>query len=193
VKHDKPVGEVAGWRHLDTAYPFVTPWLTIREDRVDIEDGEHIRFAYRVSKGAVVIVPVTPDGQIVLIRQYRYTVDDWCLEVPAGGMHDKEEGRLEDAARDELREEAGATCEQLILIGEFYSNNATTDEVMNVYLATGVELEERVAYEATEKIEVVVMGAGEVIEMARSGKMKDGLSALSVLLCEPKLRELGLL
>lgn len=193
MKHDKPVGEKAGWRHLDTNYPFVTPWLTIREDRVDITDGHEIRFAYRVSRGAVVIVPVTRDGQMVLIRQYRYTVDDWCLEVPAGGMHDKENVPLEEAAREELREEAGATCEELLPVSEIYSNNATTNEVMNIYLATGVELQDRVPYEATEKIEVVVMPASEAIEMARSGRMKDGLSALSILLCEPKLRELGLI
>jgi ADP-ribose pyrophosphatase len=193
VKNDKPLGEQLGWHLKETTYPFVTPWLTLRKDRIEVEDNGEIEYAYRESRGAVVIVPVTRDGRMALIKQYRYTVDDLCLEVPAGGMHDREGVDPEVVAREELREEAGATCEDLILISEVYSNNATTNEVMRVYLATDVEPGEPVTHEVTEQIEVVIVSVSEAIEMARTGVMKDGLSALAVLQCEPKLRELGLL
>ena len=193
MKKDKPLGEKLGWHLKETAYPLVTKWLTLRQDRIEIEGDGEIEYTYRESRGAVVIVPVTRDGRMVLLRQYRYTVDDWCLEVPAGGMHDREGVDPEAVARDELHEETGATCEDLAPVSEVYSNDATTDEVMYVYLATGVELGGEVAHEATELIEVVVVPAGEAVDMARSGEMKDALSALAVLQCEPKLRELGLL
>ncbi len=189
---DKPVGETVGWHLEETTYPFVTPWVILRQDRIAIDGYGEIEYAYRESRGAVVIVPVTRDGKMVLIKQYRWTVDDWCLEVPAGGMHDREGVEPEVVAREELHEEAGATCEELVLVSETYSNNATTNEVMRVYLATGVELGEAVSREVTERIEVVVVPVIEGIELARRGEMKDALSALAVLQCEPRLREMWL-
>lgn len=190
---EKPVGEAAGWHRKDTSFPLVRPWLKLRQDRVQIEGGPEIDYIYRESRGAVLIVPVMPDGNMVLIKQYRYAVDDWCMEIPAGGLHDREGVAAEDVAREELHEEAGATCEALVLISSTYSNNSTTDEVMHTYLATGVALHEYVQYEPTEQIEVVVMPAAQAIEMARSGEMKDALSALAILQCEPKMREMKLL
>lgn len=53
------------------------------------------------------IVPITKAGEMVLLRQYRYAVDEWCLEVPAGGTHDSGDASLEEVARKELREEVG--------------------------------------------------------------------------------------
>ncbi|MEO5953816.1 MAG: NUDIX hydrolase, partial [Chloroflexia bacterium] len=186
MSHDKPVGESAGWHRVETTHPFVTPWLVLRQDRVQIENGPEIEYVYRVSKGAVLIVPVTHDGNMVLIKQYRYAVDTWCLEVPAGGMHDREGAPPETVALEELHEEAGATCENLILISSTYSNNSTTDELMHTYLATGVELHGYVQHEATEQIEVVTLPIAQAIQMARTGEMKDALSALAILQCEPR-------
>lgn len=193
MSHDKPVGESAGWHRVDTDYPLVTPWLILRQDRVQIANGPEIDYIYRVSKGAVIVVPVTNDGKMVLIKQYRYAVDEWCLEVPAGGMHDREGAPPEDVAREELHEEAGATCENLILISSTYSNNSTTDEIMHTYLAIGVEMHGFIQHEPTEQIEVVTLPTAEAVEMARSGEMKDALSALAILQCEPKMREMDLL
>jgi ADP-ribose pyrophosphatase len=193
VIEDKPVGDSSGWHLKETTYPFVTPWLRLRKDRVQIENGPEIEYVYRVSNGAVLVVPVTRDGNMVLIRQYRYPVDDWCLEVPAGGLHDREGVLPELVALEELHEEAGATCEALLLISSTYSNNATTNEIMHIYLATGVELHEQTQHEVTEQIEVVLVPIAEAIEMALKGHMKDALSALAILQSESKLRELGLL
>ncbi|MGA7730129.1 MAG: NUDIX hydrolase [Chloroflexia bacterium] len=193
MKNDKPLAKKLGWHLKETTYPFGTKWLTIRQDRIEIEGNGEIEYAYRESRGAVVIVPITGDRHMVLIRQYRYTVDDWCLEVPAGGLYDREGAAPEEVAREELHEEAGATCDKLILVSEVYSNNSTTNELMYVYLATGVDLSDMPSHEMTEQIEVLVVPTAEAIEMARTGAMKDALSALAVLQCEPKLRELGLI
>lgn len=193
MTNDKPEGEAAGWHKRETTYPFVTPWLKVRQDRIELKGNQEIEYAYRVSRGAVVIVPVTAEGKIVLLKQYRYAVDAWCLEVPAGGMHDKEGASPEEVAHEELHEEAGAKCESLILISSLYSNNATTDEIMHIYLATGVEMHDDGQQEETEVIEVLQMPVHKVVEMARRGEMKDAVSALAVLQCEPKMRELGLL
>lgn len=192
-KQDKPLGAKLGWKRLSTSYPFVTPWLRLRQDRIHIEDKGEIAYTYRESNGAVGIVPITDDGQIVMIRQYRYTVDDWCLEIPAGGTHDREGVALEEVAREELREETGATCRELRRVASFYASIATSDEVGHVFLALGVEIDAQPHHESTEIIKVHPMPVAEVARLARTGQIKDGLSALCILLSEGNLRELGYL
>src|SRR5690349_19755985 len=107
-----------GWKRLSTSYPFATKWLHLRQDRVE-RNGEEITFTYAESPGAVVVVPVTSGGEVVLIKQYRYTVDDILVELPAGGMHDAEDRTPEAVALNELREEIGAEADRIEEIGWF--------------------------------------------------------------------------
>ncbi len=117
--HGKPEGARLGWQVLETTYPFATPWLKLRQDRVRIAGKDDIIYTYIQGNAAVFVVPVTADGQVILIRQYRYTVDAWCLEVPAGGTHDREGVSLEDVAREELAEEIGGTCAAIDRVADF--------------------------------------------------------------------------
>ncbi len=203
---DKPEGARIGWRVRGTTRPFTTPWLRLREDRVAItNDGKdgtapdpvdtvtEITYTYLESGPAVFIVPVTDDGRMLLIRQYRYTVDDWLLEVPAGGAHDKPNISLEDLARDELREETGATCDTVERVGSFYGSTSKTDQQCHVFLARGAKIVGPPALEPTERIALYPLPIADAVRLARSGGMKDGQSALSVLLCEDTLRRHGYL
>ena len=190
-KRDKPQAEKLGWKLLSTGYPITTPWLKVREDHVRIDGRSEMAFTYLESRGAVGVVPVTRDGQIILIRQYRYTVDDWCLEVPAGGLHDTGEAALEEVALQELREEVGGRCESMEYIGYFYSSVGNSAQPFHVFLALGAELGKAQELQPTERIEIVPTPADDAVRLAREGKMKDGVSALSVLMCETRLKEHG--
>src|SRR4051812_47324402 len=106
---DKPNGAAAGWRLLQSQLPFENEMCRVREDQIELRGGDTIDYAYLKRAEAVTIVPVTTKGEIVLVKQYRYPVDEWCLEVPAGGTHDTGSKSLEEVARKELREEIGAT------------------------------------------------------------------------------------
>ncbi len=194
-RRDKPLGATLGWHRLATRYPFVTQWLRLRQDRVRIDSKGDFTFTYREAPDAVAIVPVTKDKKIVLVRQYRYTVDDWCLEVPAGGTHDRTGIPLLEVALEELHEEIGATCERerLIPVAVTYTVNAISDEKLHIFLALDVELKDQPQLEDTELLSVQPMPVTEAIDMARSGKIKDGQSALAILLCEDLLRHHGYL
>jgi|SRR5687768_2561933 len=191
MEKGKPEGEKLGWRLLESDYPVVTPWLRVRRDRVAIEGQGEITYTYVQGFGAVGVVPVTSEGEMVLLRQYRYTVDDWCLEVPAGGMHDAGDKSLEQVARDELREEIGAECDDLRYVGWFYAAVGSSSQPFHVYLALDVRLTSTLQHEQTEHIEVMHMPTRDALALVKAGEMRDGVSALSVLLCEPLLRELG--
>jgi ADP-ribose pyrophosphatase len=109
-------------------------------------------------------------------------VDDWCYEVPAGGLGP--DGNPEVIARQELLEEIGGTAAELRPIGQFYTSNGISDEVAYVYLATGVELGEA-CRESTELMELRLVPVDEAVRMAREGEITDGPSALALLWCEP--------
>jgi ADP-ribose pyrophosphatase len=164
------------------------PWYNVRRDEMVLPNGRHGQY-YVVEKGAAVwIVPVTAAGDLVLIRSYRHTVNDWCWEVPAGSVNAGDSPAA--AAVAELREEVGGAAAKLQYVGHFYPANGICDEVGHIFLATGVTLAET-AHEPAEVIEVHCKPIAEVLRMARSGQISDGPSALAVLLCEQQLKEVA--
>ncbi|HJT79940.1 MAG TPA: NUDIX hydrolase [Chthoniobacterales bacterium] len=190
-RRDKPNAEAIGWRIRASETAYQNKTATFRVDTIELSEGKETQYGYVCKGPAVIIVPVTRDGQIVIVRQYRYPVDDWCLEVPAGGVHETEEESLEETVRRELREEAGATCGTLTNVGWFYSGPSLMDEKCHVFLGENVDVTRKAETEPSEKITIRLEPADEVVEMARSGKMKNGVCALAVLWCERLLRERG--
>lgn len=187
---------MATWETLDSRFLWQSCWYNLRQDRLRTQDGHEFTYTLVDHPGAVWVVPVTTGGQVVLIRSYRYTVDDWCYEVPAGGLSSRLDPRLdqsqrlvqsEEVARRELLEEVGGTAAELRYVGQFYTSNGISNEVAYVYLATGVELGET-HREPTELMEIRLVPVEEALRMAREGDITDGPSALALLWCEPMLR-----
>ena len=172
------------WETLDRRYLWQSKWYNLRQDRLRAPEGAEFTYTIVEHPGAVWVVPVTANGQIALIWNYRYTVDDWCYEVPAGGLGPG--GNPEEVARQELLEEIGGIAAQLRPIGQFYTSNGISDEVAYVYLATGVELGEA-CREPTERMELRLVPVEEALRMARAGEISDGPSALALLWCERAL------
>jgi ADP-ribose pyrophosphatase len=185
------------WETLDSRYLWQSKWYNLRQDRLCTQAGHEFTYTIVDHPGAVWVVPVTSDGQVVLTRQYRYTVDDWCYEVPAGGLPPRLDqsqrtsgSRLvqsERVARRELLEEVGGMAADLRYVGQFYTSNGISNEVAYVYLATGVELGEA-HREPTELMEIRLVPVKEALRMAREGEIADGPSALALLRCEPLLQ-----
>jgi ADP-ribose pyrophosphatase len=193
VSNDKPTGALAGWMLQQTQRPLAEKTLTLRQDRVQVGGGGELIYTYVEKAPAVLIVPITCSGEMVLIRQYRYPVDQWCLEIPAGGTHDTGEASLEDVARKELSEEIGATCAALEFVTHFYAEPSLCDEKCHVYLAHGVELNLEPHTESTEEIERVVVSVTEALALAQAGQMKSGPCTLAIFLCQDALVRHGFL
>ena len=183
---DKPKGIALGWHRLRTRYAFECPWFRVREDLVRWPDGRTGPYTYIEGVSAVWIVPVTTDGDVILIRQFRYTMDDWCWEVPAGGFHDFDGSPME-LARNELAEETGGTSDDWHYIGSFRPGNSIIDAIYHIALARDVRLDRDVEREPSEIIEVHPVPVERAMGMARSGEIADGHSVLALLRCEPYL------
>lgn len=188
---DKPNGLKAGWHCRASRYHFRNKISVLREDDIELANGAKQSYAYLERAEAVVIVPVTNAGEVILLRQYRYPVDEWCLEVPAGGTHDNGGCSLEEVARKELREEVGAKAGTLTYVNFFYSASSLTDEKCHVYLAEDVTFSEEPERESSESIETKLVPAGEAVRLARTGAIKTAPCALALLLCEPLLINRG--
>ena len=138
---------------------------------VRMPDGRIVRRDYIHYDGAAVVLPILDDGRIVVIRNYRFAVDEHLYELPAG-MLKKGEDPLKCAAR-ELTEETGYTAAKIEKLGQFYTGPGTTDELMHAYLATGL-CDGRQNLETYEQIAVEVLTERKVREMVTSGAIHDG-------------------
>ena len=168
---DKPEAAKIGWRLLETTYPYEGKTSRLRCDKLELPKQKESRYEYLERAEAVIVVPVTATGEIVLIRQYRYPVDAWILETPAGGCHDTGDASLEEVVRKELHEEIGADVEAVEKVGSFYSSPAFADERCHVFLAWGTQLRKQPERESTEKIETELVPAHEAIRRARAGSV----------------------
>jgi 8-oxo-dGTP pyrophosphatase MutT (NUDIX family) len=175
---------MSAWQVLDSRLLWQSRWYSLRQDRLSTSTGHEFTYTLVDHPGAVWIVPVTRDDQIVLIWHYRYPVDDWCYEIPAGGLSAGVDP--EEVARRELLEEIGGEAAELRYVGQFYTSNGISNEVAYVYLATGVELGQP-HREPTELMEIRLVPLEKALRMARSGEIKDGPSALALLWCEAVL------
>ncbi len=183
---DKPEAAKLGWKVLESGVPYENPWIRLRSDRLKAPGRGEFPYTYVQHPGGVLVVPRTDSGDLLLIRQYRYPVDQWCLEVPAGGMHGESDAAV--VARKELREEVGASCRELRQVGRFFVSNSLMDEVCRVFLALGCRRDQPQRLEVPEFIEVVATPLEEALEMARDGRVQDGKSALALLMAEKALR-----
>ena len=100
-------------------------------------DGNIVHYDMMLHKGASAVVPVTDDGKILMVRQYRPAIDQITLEIPAGGRDSKEEP-YRVAAMRELEEETGYRCERLEHLITIVTAIAYCDEKIEVYVAQGL-------------------------------------------------------
>jgi ADP-ribose pyrophosphatase len=156
-----------------------SPWRAIVSDRLATGAGRETGYAYLAVPRAVFVVPVTAEGDVVLVRQYRHPVRDWTLEVPAGTLADGEAPL--DAAKRELREEVGGAASDWRHLSTFYSSSAHISLRSDAFLATGVTLAQA-SPDEDEELELVRIPAGEALARARAGWFAEGQTALSILL-----------
>ncbi|PQO26887.1 NUDIX hydrolase [Blastopirellula marina] len=128
--------------------------------------------------GAAVILPVVGDDQICLIRNYRVSVEQALIELPAGTLEPNEPPEV-TAAR-ELTEETGYTADSVELLTQFYPSPGIMDERMFVYVATGL-VAGNPEREAGEEIENLVVSLAEAIAMIGDGRIKDGKTIAGIL------------
>lgn len=164
------------WKQLTSKIVYQNPWWTYKLDTFQIPEGIKGEYHYVYTRGSSMVVPVTKDGHIVLVNQYRYLCDKESLEFPCGSIN--EGHSYEQTAALELQEETGYRANQpLIELGQFNPYNGVTSEICTVYLAQPVTLNnEEVKQDATEEFEVILLTPQEVEDKIYRQEIWDGMT-----------------
>jgi ADP-ribose diphosphatase len=145
-----------------------------------LQNGTEVDTAYIDHPGAVVIVPWQESGshsEILMLRQYRYSLRDFILELPAGTRHQDES--WETCAQRELREETGYQAGQLYNLGQFWPAPGVSNELMTIYLASGLQ-HNPLPSDPDEEIEVVMYKFDDLLSMALDGRLQDAKSVIGI-------------
>ena len=126
-------------RQLDSKLIFDGRILHVYDDTVSLPNGHTASRELIRHVGAVCVLPLTDDGNVIVERQYRYPVGRVLTEIPAGKLDSKQEDH-ESAARRELREETGCVADELVDLGVFYPAPAYSDEAIRMFLARGLHM-----------------------------------------------------
>lgn len=171
------------WTRLSKETVLANPWFQISHDRYVLPDGSVGDYHYIDIDGASMVVPLLGEradpagGELVLVRQYRYLMQRWSLEFPAGGV--KPGAGFLETAREELQQEAGYRAALLERIGEFSPYNGASNEMCQVYVGTGLTRAPR-APETTEEIEVLTLPLDEVRARVAQNEIWDGMTIASL-------------
>lgn len=153
-------------------------FLRVQRDRVRLPDGAEATREFIRHPGAVLIVPLFPDGRVLLERQYRYPHGREFIEVPAGKVDPGEAGL--ETARRELREETGYVASDWTRIGVIHTAIAYSDEGIEMYVAQGLEKKDA-RLDAGEFLEVFDLPMEKAIGMIRDGRITDAKTVAALL------------
>lgn len=157
------------------------PSWRLRSEIIPLPDGNTVERGAVEHPGAVVLVPLYGDEaepQILMLRQYRFAIDETILELPAGTRGWQEEWL--SCAQRELREETGFRAEQFTPLGEVWPAPGLSDEVMMVYLVSGLDTDP-LPPDSDEVIELQPLPLSELVSMAFDGRLKDAKSIVGIL------------
>lgn len=151
--------------------------LNLRIDTVELPDKKYSKREIVEHPGSVGIIPVTEEGELILVKQYRKAVESSLLEIPAGKLEVNEEPK--ETALRELKEETGITPKKLEYISEFYTSPGFSNEKIYLFIATG--LSEGIAeLDDGEYIEISKVKLDELSKMIKKGEIVDSKTIIGV-------------
>jgi ADP-ribose pyrophosphatase len=157
--------------------------IQVRVDKVLETSGKVFSKEIVVHPGAVCVVPLLDNGDVVLVRQYRYAAGQHLLELCAGGLNPGEDPL--EAARRELEEETGYLASKLIERARFWTTPGFTTEFMYLYEATGLT-KTQTNPDEDEVIEIEVATQAEALRMVDDGRIQDAKSIIGLLRVLPR-------
>ncbi len=158
--------------------------LTVKCDQVSLPNGHASQREYVVHPGAVLVVPILPNGNIVLEKQFRYPLNQVFIELPAGKI-DAGEDVLVTGQR-ELEEETGYIATDWIKLGQQHPCIGYSNEVIHMYLAYGLTAG---AHRRDEDESLIVYDdtLAHCLAMIQSGEITDGKTIIALFLAEKYL------
>ncbi len=168
----------AEWELVNSEVKHQWMHLQLRTDIANVRGQGELSYTYVNHPGSVLIVPILPSGKLILVEQYRYLIGTNSIEFPSGALEESDLTKLVCAKR-ELEEETGYISERWEQLIEFYTTNGLTNEVMTIFIATGIERKHEAQYDSAEIKSVKEFEVSEVQKLISDGTIKDGPTLLA--------------
>jgi len=166
------------WKTLSSQEVYKTAWFTIKKDQVAIHTGKELTYSYMVlPHPAVTIVAVNHDGEVLLQKNYRYTLRTRLWELPAGNS-DGEEPLT--AAKRELLEETGLVSDDWLSLGEVYMATGVASIQQHMFLARGVKPQTDERDEDEDISSQCFISRTKITDMLRSNDIVDSDSVIAL-------------
>ncbi|MFB6134931.1 MAG: NUDIX hydrolase [Halanaeroarchaeum sp.] len=169
------------WETTERSVAYSCPGFDVVSEDVVLPDGTETDFDYLRDDPAVVVLPFTPDGDLVVIAEWRQAVKRVNRGLPAGGV-ESTDADLDETARRELREETGYAADDVEHVGTFEPANGVSDAVHHYYVAKGCTPDGEQRLDHDESIRVETTEFEEIQRDVLGGSIRDGRTALAVLL-----------
>ncbi len=166
MKSSDPLKET----QLSSEQVFKGGFLDVRRDTVRLPNGQSAMREYVVHPGACVVIPLLPNGDVVLEKQFRYPVGLEMIEFPAGKLDPNEDPLI--CALRELREETGYSASEWACAGCMHLAIAYSTEIIHIYFARGLTLGER-TLDDEEFLDVFTAPAQQLIDWCADGTVTD--------------------
>lgn len=166
-------------KQLTTEYMYKGKIISLRRDKALLPNGNTAFREVVEHNGGVCVVPLTDDGNIILVEQYRYPYGEVIAEIPAGKRDSLEEEPIKTGIR-ELKEEVGAVAEKMTFLGKLYPTPGYCGEIIWMYAATGLTFGEQDP-DDDEFLNVKTVSLDDAVEMILSGEIADSKTQAAVL------------
>ena len=159
------------WKILNSKLVLNHQWCQVRQDQVELPNGVEIDdYFVNLRPEIALVLPITSNQEIVLVRQYRHGVGEILLELPAGAFNLEQESP-QTAALRELEEETGYTTDQITQIAILYDNPVKDNNKIYLFVAENATKSRQQQLDLTEEIEVVLLPLSGVIEKIMAGEI----------------------
>ncbi len=160
--------------------------IRVRRDTVELPNKHTSTREVVEHPGGVAIVPIDNDGNVHMVRQYRYPLGRLCLELPAGKLEYGEDHK--ECGLRELGEETGMEAESFEYLGVFCPSPGFCQELIHIYLATDLK-QGKIHLDEDEFLEVEKYPLNDLIKMIHEGKIQDGKTVIGLLLAKDVLNK----
>ncbi len=167
------------WETLDSETDYTCPGFSVTREKVRMPDGDAGEFHYVDEPPSVVVIPFTPEDEVVAIEEWRQAVERVNLGFPAGGV-ERGDDDLAAAAHRELREETGYVADEVEHLAVAEPANGITDAVHHYFVGTDCLPNGGQELDSDESIRTTVTTMDHLQERLRKGDLRDGRTALGV-------------
>lgn len=159
-------------------------WVHVKRDKVQLPSGNIGQREFLIHPGAVIVIPLFDDGELLFERQFRYPLNQIFIELPAGKIDPGED--LLFTGQRELLEETGYSATEWIYLGMQHPCIGYSTEIIHMYLARGLQAG-KPSRDEDEALQLLTMDMDEALSKIQSGEITDGKTIIALMWAEKYL------